>query len=201
MVVEGTQGIAFSSSHYISRTWLTYTAFPVEFGSTKTVDLIPSGCNIAVTKEVYLPYIDLPLIIVWTSRKAVEWSVIWRVVAEDWSEVASVRFFLSVFRRSIFYLVDANGIGFLVGCSTNRKCRSWLISMIFGHATVAMFWNVSHLSLLPFASRNSTNRRCPNRRWWTRSTKNSVARCWDSLRLGAVVVFLPEGWVSISEGD
>lgn len=35
------------------------TAFPIEFGSTKTVDLIPNGSNIAVTKENRLTYIYL----------------------------------------------------------------------------------------------------------------------------------------------
>ena len=35
------------------------TAFLAEFGSTKTIDLIPNGSNIAVTKENGLTYIYL----------------------------------------------------------------------------------------------------------------------------------------------
>jgi hypothetical protein len=92
----------------------------LEFGVTKTVDLIPNGSNIAVTRENRLTYIYL----VSHYRLSKQIKQQSEAFFEGLSEMIDQKWLRYVFVDPYFFgFVGADG-SIAIGCSTSRKCKS-----------------------------------------------------------------------------
>ena len=146
--------------------------FSAEFGSTKTVDLIPNGSNIAVTKENRLTYI-YPVSHYRLSKQIKQQSDAFfeelsQMIDQKWlrydflflsSNVSSsISFFLSMTLMLLDFcaIFNQQGVQILIGGVNSpidlddfRRHTNYGGLYDDNHETVVMFWNVSLLSFYP----------------------------------------------------
>ena len=195
MAVEGMYNILFVAVLFLGLDSPQYHIFPQNSGRRKPWTSSPTGATSPSPRKIGLRIFTSSLIIVWASRSSsramrfLKGCRRW-LIRSGLGMIFILSFYCFFFRRRrwrcwIFCrMFNQQEVQILIGGVNSpidlddlRRNTNYGGLYDDNHETVVMFWNVSHLSVAFSIQVNVCSIRL-----WTRLTKNSVGRCWGSLR-------------------